>query len=94
LAKNTNRNCHHNHNQTGGEVLDGLAQGIILTVIFQAIDAKFCNRASFRHGVQDFYRNAPSGRSPHLQRIRLFAVASAWHASCKAVTGASQPEHF
>jgi hypothetical protein len=36
---------------TRAEFLDGLAQGIILTVIFQAIDAKFCNRASFRHDV-------------------------------------------
>jgi hypothetical protein len=38
---------------TSGEFLDGHAQGIILTVIFQSIDAKICNRASFRQGVQD-----------------------------------------
>jgi hypothetical protein len=30
---------------TGAEFLDDHAQGIILAVIFQSIDAKICNRA-------------------------------------------------
>jgi hypothetical protein len=37
--------CHHERKSTAAEGFDGDAQGIILTVIFQAIDAKFCNRA-------------------------------------------------
>jgi hypothetical protein len=79
---------------TVAEFLDGVAQCIILTIIFQAIDAKFCNRASFRQDVQDSCRIALLSRSAHPQRISLFAVASVWHASCKAVKGVSQPEHL
>jgi hypothetical protein len=35
------------------EFLDDAAQIITLTVIFQPIAAKFCNRALFRHAVQN-----------------------------------------
>jgi hypothetical protein len=60
---------------TAAEGFDGDAQDIILTVIFQAIDAKFCNRASFRHGVRNFHpQHLRSVGHPHT--IELFAAAS------------------
>jgi hypothetical protein len=80
-AKNTNRIAMTIHIDSRW-VLDGNAQGIILAVIFQAIDAKFCNRASFRQRPA----NDTAARSSVGRRIRTESSYSqlrgAWHASC------------
>jgi hypothetical protein len=57
------------------EFLDGAAQIVILTVIFQSIAAKFCSRALFRHAGQNlpsdaFQPDDASAKSAGISQLR------------------------